>query len=91
MPSGKKTKNEKCHARHMVWPWLSSARKNPKQKMSCTPYNLAVASISKKEGEIKKCHTSYQVWPLLPMGKNFKEKQKMSRLPYGLAHQKKQL
>jgi hypothetical protein len=28
----KKTKIEKCHARHMVWLWLSSARKTQNKK-----------------------------------------------------------
>ncbi len=55
--------------------------------MSCTPYGLAVASIVKKRVKIEKCHAHPLVWPLLPMGQIFKKKK--SRLPYGLAHQKK--
>jgi hypothetical protein len=47
----KKIKNEKCHPSHMVWPWLSSAKKKAKQKMSCTPYGLAMAVTGKKEGK----------------------------------------
>jgi hypothetical protein len=38
-----------------------------------------------KRGENEKCHARHLVVPLLPMGQNFKEKQKMSCLPYGLA------
>jgi hypothetical protein len=38
-----------------------------------------------KKRKNRKCHEYHLVWPSLPMGQNFKEKQKISHLPFGLA------
>jgi hypothetical protein len=41
----KKEKNKKCHASHMVWPWLSSTKEKEKQTISRMPSGWAVVAI----------------------------------------------
>jgi hypothetical protein len=55
-------KNKKCHARHMVWPWPSSAKKRKYKKFSRTPSGLDVIAIGQNKIKNEKCHARNMVW-----------------------------
>jgi hypothetical protein len=69
----------------MVWPWLSTEKKNPNTKNVMHAIGSGRGHYWQKRGKNEKCFACRLVLPWLPMGQNFEEKQKKSCLPYGLA------